>query len=65
MSDTPKIVIRTERLRSGQLYARPNNTLGTCGFHPKAWTIAAVRQNEHPVTAFLRFNPNWSREEIE
>ena len=44
---------------------RPSSALGTCGFHPKGWQIAAVKHGQSAINAFLSVNPNWNREEIE
>ena len=59
-------MIRLEvvKLRSCTL-VRPVGTLGTCGFHPKAWSVADIGRNESPNRAFLRANPNWKPEELE
>ena len=55
----------TERLRSGTLIVRPEGTLGTCGFSPKAWNLAIVRRGGSYIEAFLEANKNWKREELE
>lgn len=52
------------QLRTGKVVG-PAGSCGTCGWHPKAWQVAWVRGYESPMRAFLRANPNWSREEIE
>lgn len=31
------------QLRNGEWCVRPQGQLGTCGWHPKAWTAAFVR----------------------
>lgn len=45
---------------------RPLNSCGTCGWHPKAWTIAQIdkRKRYDPIGAFIAVNPNWSRAEV-
>ena len=58
------IRLETDKLRSCTL-VRPVGTLGTCGFYPKAWSVAVIRSNESPTRAFLRANPNWKPEELE
>lgn len=56
------IELETERLR-GSVIVRPKGALGTCGWHPQAWTAAMMRRGETPKAAFLRVNPNWASEE--
>lgn len=59
------IRVVTERLRNGTVLARPEGALGTCGWSPKAWTMAYVSRGRDPVDAFLASNRNWNREEID
>ena len=43
---------------------RPAHGLGTCGWSPKAWQVSIPQRGESIISAFLRNNPNWSREEV-
>jgi hypothetical protein len=61
---TTKIYLETERLRTCTI-VRPAGTLGTMGFHPKAWQAAAIGRRETPLGAFLSANPNWKPTEIQ
>ena len=60
------VKLEVETLRSGSVYVRPAGALGTCGWSPKAWTIARVdrRRRFDPVAAFLAANPNWNKSEV-
>jgi len=49
------------RLRTGSI-VRPENQLGTIGWHPKAWRAAYVTSN--PTSSFLANNPNWTIQDI-
>lgn len=55
-----KLVV--EVLRSGNKIVRPEGSLGTCGFYPKAWEV--VYTEGEPIIDFLLGNPNWQRHEI-
>jgi hypothetical protein len=59
------IRLEVDVLRSGTKIVRPAGALGTCGFHPKAWSVAVIGRNESLNRAFLRANPNWKPEELE
>lgn len=54
-------VIRT---KSGGYFVRPKGEVGTCGWSPKAWQIAAIRRYEIPMVAFLNANRNWVMSDI-
>lgn len=56
--------LETMKMRSGEVLVRPAGQLGTDGFSPKAWTIAAVGKGQNPTSAFLARNKGWSKEEI-
>ena len=43
---------------------RPVGALGTCGFYPKAWQAAIVKDQGNVIDAFLKVNQNWTREEV-
>jgi hypothetical protein len=45
---------------------KPKEACGTCGYFPKAWTMAYVFKSERndPIKSFLRSNKNWVREEV-
>lgn len=49
-------------LRTGHRFAGPEGACGTCGWHPRAWTIAQIKRRETPEQAFLRANKNWTSE---
>jgi hypothetical protein len=57
-------VLEIEVLRSGTRIVRPVGAVGTCGWWPKAWTLAVLRRTDTPKAAFLRANPNWSAGEV-
>lgn len=56
--------LEIDHLRTCTL-VRPVGTLGTCGFHPKAWQVAVLNTRKDPIESFLQFNPNWTQSEIE
>lgn len=56
--------LEVTQLRDSKIVG-PAGSCGTCGWYPKAWQVARVRGYESPVRAFLRANPNWTREDIE
>lgn len=56
--------LKVEMLRSGTKIVRPDGAVGTCGWSPKAWTLAVIHRNEAPRVAFLKANPNWNEGEI-
>lgn len=56
--------LEVETLRSGTKIVRPAHAVGTCGWSPKAWTLAVIRRGETPLRAFLKANPNWTEGEI-
>lgn len=58
-----KLELETERLRTCTI-VRPVGALGTMGFSPKAWQVAKVYGRESPITAFLKSNKNWTRDEV-
>jgi hypothetical protein len=58
-----KMVLETVRLRTCTI-VRPTGTGGMMGFSPKAWQIAEVYGRESPITAFLKSNKNWTRDEV-
>jgi len=58
-----KMVLVTQRLVKSTI-VRPTGTGGMMGFHPKAWQIAEVYGSESPITAFLKSNKNWTRDEV-
>jgi len=58
-----KTLLATERLRTCTI-VRPAHSAGTMGFSPKAWQIAEVYGRESPITAFLKSNKNWTRDEV-
>jgi len=35
--------LEATELRNGQWAVRPEGQLGTCGFHPRAWTVRYVK----------------------
>lgn len=37
------MILEAIQLRSGEWCVRPQGQLGTCGWHPKAWTAQFVR----------------------
>ena len=37
------MILDAVRLRNGEWCVRPQGQLGTCGWHPKAWTAQFVR----------------------
>ena len=43
---------------------KPLHECGTCGFYPKAWTMAHVSKGDDPINAFLKSNKNWERNEV-
>ena len=49
---------------AGGRFVRPSHCLGTCGFNPKAWQISPIKAGQSPIAAFLSFNPNWNKEEL-
>jgi hypothetical protein len=51
-----------EKLRSGALVVRPEGALGTCGWYPRAWTLAVVDGDVR--SSFLDNNPNWVDSDI-
>jgi hypothetical protein len=58
-----KMVLETVRLVKSTI-VRPADKGGTMGFHPKAWQVAEVYGRESPITAFLKSNKNWTRDEV-
>ena len=60
MQDKIKLLVTT--LRSGTAVVRPEGALGTCGWYPKAWTLAVVRGDVR--RSFLDANPNWNEADI-
>jgi hypothetical protein len=56
--------LEVDILRSGTKIVRPHGAVGTCGWYPKAWTLAVIKRNETPKGAFLKANPNWSEGEL-
>jgi len=50
-------------LRKGRV-VKPLHECGTCGWYPKAWTIAYVSKGENPISAFLKYNSNWKISDI-
>jgi len=61
--DQDKMVLETVRLHTSTI-VRPAYAAGTMGFSPKAWQIAEVYGRESPITAFLKSNKNWTRDEV-
>ena len=61
--DQDKMVLETVRLHTSTI-VRPAHSAGTMGFSPKAWQIAEVYGRESPITAFLKSNKNWTRDEV-
>ena len=45
-------------------YVKPEGSMGTCGWYPKAWQIAPIGRYESPIQAFLSANKNWKLEEL-
>lgn len=60
-----KIKLEVERLRTCTI-VRPANACGTCGWSPKAWTIAVIdrRKRYDPIGAFIEANKLWTRDEV-
>ena len=61
--DQDKMVLETVRLVKSTI-VRPADKGGMMGFSPKAWQIAEVYGKESPITAFLKSNKNWTRDEV-
>lgn len=63
-----KTILEVVRLRSGTEVVGPKDSCGTCGWHPKAWTLGVITKRgwyrQKPIDAFLEANPNWNREEV-
>ena len=45
-------------------FVRPSHAVGTCGFYPKGWQIAPLKEGQSAITAFLKVNPNWAIGEV-
>jgi hypothetical protein len=58
------VCLQVEVLRGGSKIVRPAEALGTCGWHPKAWTLAVMKKRDTPQSAFLRVNPNWTEGDV-
>jgi hypothetical protein len=58
-----KMVLETVRLVKSTI-VRPAQSLAMMGFSPKFWQIAEVYGRESPITAFLKSNKNWTRDEV-
>jgi hypothetical protein len=58
-----KTILATERLRTCTI-VRPAQSLAMMGFSPKFWQVAEVYGRESPITAFLKSNKNWTRDEV-
>ena len=63
MTDQDKMVLETVRLHTSTI-VRPTGTGGMMGFSPKFWQVAEVYGRESPITAFLKSNKNWTRDEV-
>jgi hypothetical protein len=63
MTAQDKMVLETVRLHTSTI-VRPADKGGTMGFSPKFWQVAEVYGRESPITAFLKSNKNWTRDEI-
>lgn len=59
-----QIELEVTVLRGGTKIVRPANTLGTCGWHPKGWTLGVMGRGDTPASAFLAANPNWSQGDL-
>lgn len=42
-TQTQEVKFEATHLRGGMYAVRPEGQLGTCGFHPKPWTVQYVK----------------------
>jgi len=59
-----KTQLEIEQLRTCAI-VRPYDTCGTCGWHPKAWTVGIYDRRRGIIGSFLTVNPNWTADELE
>jgi len=48
----------------GEYIVRPQNAVGTMGWHPIPWDVAVTKNPRQAKSAFLRKNPNWKSSQI-
>ena len=52
--------ISVERLRNGSYIVRPENTCGTCGWHPFPWTASIQKNKNQALRNFIRNHEKYS-----